>query len=68
METKQFYKSKVLWFNVITIGLGIIGVVAKTFPISQEVLGLITAIGNILLRVFSTNTSIGFGKASFNKK
>ncbi len=46
-------KSKTLWFNVITIAIGIVQVVAKTYPIPTEVLALIVGVGNVILRMFT---------------
>ena len=61
METKSIWKSKALWFNVVTIALGIIQVVAKTYTIPTEILALIVGIGNILLRMFSDNVPLTVG-------
>jgi hypothetical protein len=62
-----FYKSKTLWLNVITIAIGILEVVSKTYPISPEVLGLITGFGNLLLRIID-GKPIAFGNVILGSK
>lgn len=66
-ETKQWYLSKTLWFNVITILIGVLEVVSQTYPIPQNILALIVGIGNMLLRIFDTNKPIGFGNKTLSK-
>ncbi len=67
MENKQWYQSKVLWFNVITILLGVIQVITKTYPINTEALAVIMGIGNLLLRVLD-GKPLQFGKRVFGSK
>ena len=65
---KQFYKSKTVWFNVITIGLGIMGVFNQTYPIDPQTMAFIVGIGNLILRLISEE-KIAFGKRNlFGKK
>ena len=60
-NVKMWYKSKTFWFNAITIIIGIIQVVSQTFPIPQELLGLILGLGNLFLRTL-TDKPLGFKK------
>ena len=59
MENKIFYKSKTFWFNLITIAIGVVQVVSKTYPIPNELLGLIIGLGNLFLRTL-TDKPLGF--------
>ena len=54
--TKEFWKSKTIWANIILAALGIISEVSQVFPISQnpKVWITITAVLNILLRTITT--------------
>ncbi len=49
---KPWYLSKTIWFNVITVSLGIIGQVSGIFPISDhpKLYASVIAVGNIILR------------------
>ena len=51
---KSIWSSKTFWFNVITILLGFAEVVAKTYPIPPEVLALIIGLGNLVLRMITS--------------
>lgn len=65
---KEFYKSKTFWFNIITILLGIIEVVNKTYPISAQVLAMIMGFGNLILRLISGEQLTFGGRTIFGKK
>jgi len=52
--SKRWYASKTLWFNVITIMLGILQVVTDVYPIDPALLAMLMGIGNVLLRFFTT--------------
>jgi hypothetical protein len=53
---KKWYKSKVVWFNIVTLALAIINEMAgKVIP--TECSASIVAIGNVLLRMI-TSTKI----------
>jgi len=67
MEIKQWYTSKVLWFNIITILIGVIQVISKTYPIDTEVLAVIMGIGNMLLRILD-GQPLQIGNTTFGKK
>lgn len=54
VEGKPFWKSKTLWFNLITIALGVVQVVTEVYPLPVEVLGLVNGVGNVLLRVVTS--------------
>ena len=56
---KKFYKSKTLWFNLLTILLGCFLVVNNTYPIPADVVTLVTGIINVLLR-FLTSQKVGY--------
>jgi len=58
--SKSIISSKVFWFNVITVGIGIVGAINKTFPIDPQMMMYINGAGNILLRLL-TNKPIVFG-------
>uniref|UniRef100_A0A6H1ZIF4 Uncharacterized protein n=1 Tax=viral metagenome TaxID=1070528 RepID=A0A6H1ZIF4_9ZZZZ len=60
MTAKNILSSKTFWFNVITIGIGIVGVINKSFPIDPQILVYINGAGNILLRLL-TGKPITFG-------
>ena len=64
---KQWYTSKTLWFNVVTIFLGTLAVDNTSFPIEPQWFGFINGIGNLILRMVS-GEPISFGKVSFGKK
>lgn len=54
---KKWYTSKTIWFNIITIVLGIIQVISNSYAIPSEILATINGVGNLILRVI-TSTSI----------
>ena len=59
MSTKPWYLSKTVWFNVITIVVGIIGQVTNAFELNASVLkvfGIVLSVGNLLLRFLTTST------------
>lgn len=56
-NSKSWWKSKTLWFNLIVLLMGSVQLYADTYPVPPEVLGLILGIGNLLLR-FVTNTKL----------
>ena len=68
MESKKWYQSVVLWFNVVTILLGVLEVVSKSYYIPQEYLGMFMGIGNIILRVLRPEVPLAFGSKIFGKK
>lgn len=51
--SKEFYKSKTFWFNVVTILIGVVEVISNTYPIDPQVLLLINGLGNLFLRLLS---------------
>jgi len=57
---KKWYHSKTICFNLITIALGIIGVINDVYAIDPKSLALVNGIGNVFLR-FLTTQKIGFG-------
>jgi hypothetical protein len=63
---KQWYQSKTFWFNVITMLIGIIQVISKSYPISPELLALIVGVGNLILRSLS-GEPIVFGSKTLYK-
>lgn len=57
VQVKSWLLSRTLWFNVITLFLGVIEVVSGVYYIPVEILGLINGIGNLILR-FLTHTKV----------
>lgn len=57
---KKWYQSKTIWFNLITIALGIFGVINDVYSIDPKLLALINGIGNVFLR-FLTDQKISLG-------
>jgi hypothetical protein len=58
---KAWYKSKTLWFNVITLILGILGAIAGIVESRTAIVVLVAfeALGNGVLRIWFTDTAIG---------
>jgi hypothetical protein len=54
-ETKAWYASKTVWFNVITAALVAVGELADVFPISSHPAFYTTfiSVGNIILRLIT---------------
>lgn len=63
---KNIFNSKTFWFNTITILIGVIQVVNKSYPIPPEILGLIMGFGNLILRTL-TGEPVKFGNKTFYK-
>lgn len=59
-QTIKWFESKTIWFNIIVTVLGIAASLQSiaTFDKYAQVLGLVTVIGNVILRVWFTNTVI----------
>lgn len=54
---KSWYLSKTLWFNIITLIIGIIGQATEIFPMDAQtakVFALIIAAGNFILRFMTS--------------
>ena len=54
---KQWYLSKTIWFNILTVGVAIIGNITQTLQLNAEttqIFGAVLAVGNTLLRFIST--------------
>jgi len=58
-KTKSLFKSKTLYFNLLTILLGVVQVVSNVYYIPTDILALINGIGNVLLR-FLTKEKLAF--------
>jgi len=54
MKTKSIYKSKTLYFNILTIALGCFLVVNNTYPVPADILALVVGLGNVILRFLSS--------------
>lgn len=54
---KKWYKSKVLWFNLIVLIMGSVDLLSTVITIPTEVLTLVAGFGNLLLR-FITNKKL----------
>jgi hypothetical protein len=60
MNAKVWWKSKTLWFNIITVLVGVIGQVTDVFTLdakTSQIFAGILAVGNFLLR-FLTETPV----------
>ena len=58
---KNWYDSKVLWFNILTLLVTVIGDLTNTIALGNntlKVLGVIVLVGNAILRYFFTTTAI----------
>jgi len=60
VEQKKWYESKVVWLNVFTTLslLGMLGGSVKLSPQQAEVIGVIVALSNIVLRVWFTGAPV----------
>lgn len=56
-NSKPIWKSKTMWFNVITLTLGILEVINGVYLVDTQQLLLINGVGNLLLR-YVTNTAV----------
>jgi len=56
-KVKPIWKSKTMWFNVITLILAVLEVISGVYLIDSKVLMLINGLGNIALR-FLTKTKV----------
>jgi len=54
---KPIWKSKTMWFNVITLTLGILEVFNGVYLVGAQQLLLINGVGNLLLR-YVTDTAV----------
>ena len=54
---KPFYKSLTVWFNVASLALGLVVGLSEYVPIPPEVVAMVVAAGNVLLR-FKTNVGV----------
>jgi len=57
---KHWYHSKTLWFNALTLALGIFEVVSQTYVFPPDMLILVNGVGNVILR-FLTKEGIDIG-------
>ncbi len=64
MKQKTLLESKTFWFNLITALLMIAEQFTPLDIISAKVLLVITIVGNVILRVFFTESKIVFSKAA----
>lgn len=68
---KPIYKSKMVWFNVIMLILGAAPIIAAQIkvikpdwiPVVDGVVMMVTGIGNVILRVYFTDTPIDTPKS-----
>lgn len=61
---KNWYQSRTLWFNLLTLIVSIGGELTHAFSFNEQtlkVIGIIVLVGNSVLRLF-TNTGIGSSK------
>ena len=57
MQTKKWYQSWTVWFNIILLGVDFMNSLAQFVPIPPGVLASVAMVGNILLR-FKTTKAI----------
>lgn len=48
--SKEWYRSKTLWYNVIVLIMGVFQLVSGIYVVPQEMLTLALGLGNLLLR------------------
>ena len=58
MQVKVWYKSVTLWFNLITLTLGILELAQQVNLIPAQYVFLGTGIGNLILRLFFTKSNL----------
>ncbi|MEF3692227.1 MAG: hypothetical protein V3574_04215 [Candidatus Moraniibacteriota bacterium] len=51
---KKWYQSWTVWFNVAMLAVATINELAQIVPISAEFLSIVAVIGNLLLRIKTT--------------
>ena len=58
MQTKAWYTSKTLWFNILGLILAAAGELTTAFPSGQvaKISAFVLTIGNIILRLITTKT------------
>ena len=54
---KPIWKSKTMWFNAITLALGVLEIINGVYLVDSQQLLLINGVGNLLLR-YVTNTAV----------
>lgn len=57
METKKWYQSWTVWFNIALLAVDVINQLAQIVPIAPGFLSLVGVFGNLLLR-FKTTSAI----------
>jgi hypothetical protein len=59
--TKKWYTSKTIWLNVIGLVIAAAGELSNAFPSGQvaKVMGFVLTIGNIILRLITTQPITG---------
>jgi hypothetical protein len=58
---KQWWKSKTVWFNVLTVTLGVLGAIQGVLRNQTAIIVFVglNALGNWIIRLFFTSTAIG---------
>ena len=58
--TKKWYQSTTVWFNVLVTVIGVATSLqgVATFDKYAQILGTVVVVGNVILRVWFTNTAI----------
>lgn len=56
-KSKPMWQSKTMWFNVITLALGVLEVLSGVYLLDSQQLLLVNGVGNLLLR-YITDTAI----------
>lgn len=61
MNTTYFIYSKRFWFQALTIGLGVYGIIAQQFPINPALTAIVVGIINLFLAKIS-DKPLGFSR------
>jgi hypothetical protein len=51
MNTKKWYQSWTVWFNIALLAVATIGELSQIIPISPQVIAYVAFVGNLLLRI-----------------
>jgi len=54
---KPIWKSKTIWFNLITLALGVLEILNGVYMVDAQQLLLVNGVGNLLLR-YVTDTAV----------
>lgn len=58
MKTKKWYQSLTVWFNILTGLLAVAEVFANEDILSTQAYAIILGVGNVVLRLFKTDSKV----------